>query len=701
MAVTADGRGHAELTSPSLRHREANRTIAAGPLAWVIVAGIVVLGGPLVTQRWFGGDLLYHSGLSTAILRGEFLPGGPYEGLPSYYPPGFHAVVAAIMATLGTTFETAIRLLTLVSLPILPIGTFALTRRLTGRHVVALLATVLTLFGGGLDLSADRTWVNSLFVSGQASAPIYPRDLVFGVLPWAMLAAVVSFEATGSPGRRYLGLAAVAGVLLGLAGLVQVQLLLPVPIGLLTLAVALGIRRPADRLRLAVAVGTIGALALAVILPWIVAIAGAIVRNGGVSLESSEALVPVRLGFWDLPRQFGFILPAGLIGGGVALLFMKESRGPRPPDETANRWRPSTPEAPTLLVGWALVPFVLAFAYSPAWPLEDALRPQRLFLLASQPIAILAAIGFVTVAEDLRARWRRPRAVAAGVAAAVLVSTVPTATVTAYRAATAFATPAYAHLELAEDRVPDFRTIVPAGPGRSRLLTYEDWSALAWYETAAQVVALKPPGYSKLAFDPEIFTGVSQPDRRRALALAFAGDPAALASVADRFEAELIVLAKSEGLWGTIDQTAAVVPLLDPTAVRGRWSVLDGNGWDAIRLESDASVTFPTLDGGFVDVSMRVQSARDRGRSSMRLAAVGLDGTSRTLFEGPVERAGRLEGWPVIEWFGYVAPDERLRVEAGAALYVQSLRGYVEAPPVPAGWILRTDTPDYVVLERR
>ena len=62
-----------------------------------------------------------------------------------------------------------------------------------------------------------------------------------------------------------------------------------------------------------------------------------------------------------------------------------------------------------MLVAWFTVPFLLAVLYRPDWPLEDALRPQRLWLLAGQPAAILAAIGLVAGAEQLaRGSWRRP-----------------------------------------------------------------------------------------------------------------------------------------------------------------------------------------------------------------------------------------------------------------------------------------------------
>jgi hypothetical protein len=698
--LTAGGRDHAGIGDSSLRHRRIDRRFGPIPFGAAVVAGLVVLVAPLAFQRWFGGDLLYHSGLTSAILRGEFLPGGPYEGLPAYYPPGFHVVLTAIIRVLGTDFEWAVRILTVVWLPVLPVGTFVLARHLTGRRDVALLATALTLFGGGFDFTGERTWVNSLFMSGQAAAPVYPRDIVFGILPWAMLAAIRGLESTSDPGRAYLRWAAAAGILLGIAALTQIQLLLPVPFAIAAVALVRAVRHPgARRLRLALVVVVIGLVAALAVLPWIVAIAGEIARGGGVSLDSSDFLQPLRLGFWDVPRQFGLLLPFAFVGVGVTLLFLRGT-GPRPPGEPATRWRPSTPESPLLLAAWAGLPFVLAFAYSPAWPLEDALRPQRLFLLASQPMAILAAVGIVTAAEDLRVRWRRPVAVPVAMALAVLATTLPTAAITAYRAGTAFATPIYAHLDLVDDRVPDFRRIVPGGPGRTGVLTYEDWSALAWYETAAWIVAMDPPGYSKLAFDPAVFTGRSQGERRIDLFRAFDGDPASLAGIADRFGMDLIVVAKRDGRLGLIDQTAAVIPAADPAAVRGPWSILEGNGWDALELESRSSVAIDAGRGGFVHLAIRAQSARERGRSVMRLIATAADGSERTLLESIVDRAGRLENWPVIEWFGDLAAGESVRIEAGAALYVQSIRGYVDPPDLPAGWVVRVDEPDFVVLGR-
>ncbi len=65
------------------------------------------------------------------------------------------------------------------------------------------------------------------------------------------------------------------------------------------------------------------------------------------------------------------------------------------------RGPPTRPEGATLLLPWWIVPWILAILYQPTWPLEDALRPQRMWLVASQPGLILAAIGLVAGAEEL------------------------------------------------------------------------------------------------------------------------------------------------------------------------------------------------------------------------------------------------------------------------------------------------------------
>lgn len=683
-----------------------------GPLValGLLIVGAEVVGGwRVLGPDWQGGDLLYHSALANAILRGEFPPGGAYPGLPVYYPPGFHAMAASVMATLGLAFAHADQLLTLIWLPVLPIGTFGLVRWLTGRPWVAVLAATLTVFGGAYDLSAGRLWVNSLFMVGHEAYPLYPRDVVFALLPLALLAF---FKGLAADGRRSaIGWSVVAGGLFGACSLVQVQLLLPIPIALFGLVLVVVVRSPERRWRAVGVLVLTGSLAVALFAPWFLGQLEAIRRNGGVALDSADTLIAARFGPWSYPRQFGLLLPLGIVGSGVAVLFLRRSDGPRSGSRTVGTWRPTLVEAPLGLVAWFGFAFALAVVYRPDWPLEDALRPQRMWLLASQPMTMLAAIGLVTVAEDLVGRlrdvWPSPRAAVAGfVAVATLLACVPTTVATTLLLADTWTQPTYAHLDLRRDRVPDFRGLLPASGPRQTILTYEDWSSLAWYETGHHVVGLLPAGFAKLAFDPAIFSGQSEDERRADLLRAFDGGPTHLESEADADGADKIVLARRDDRLGLID-AAATVAAARPGMQAGRATAVDGNGWDGLALDAGASFDLPVFHSGAADLEVRVLAAPagawPDGRR-MAIAVIDPSGTERSSTSIEVPAPGP-DAWQLLHVRITTVTGDRIRFEAVDPVTVQSVRGFVTTGPVEAGaipvpgWRIVTVTPDAVVLE--
>ena len=434
-------------------------------------------------------------------------------------------------------------------------------------------------------------------------------------------------------------------------------------------------------------------------MPWIAYLAGVVRANGGVSIDSSEDLLPVRIGFWQYPIQFGLILPLTVIGAGVALSFLRRPSGPARDDEP-DRWAPRPLEGPTLLVTWWLVPFSLAALYQPSWPLEDAFRPQRMWMLASQPGPLLAAMGLVALAEVLRRSWpARTRLVAAAVAVTILVATVPTTVATERLLWTVGTEPRYAHLRLGPDRVPDFTDLLAVAGPRPTILTYEDWSSLVWYETGAAVVAVEPPGFAKLAFDPAVFTVAGQEQRRLDLANAFTGDASALAEVADDYDADRIVLGRRGDAVGRISRVAALAAA-EPGATSGPTQTLSGNGWDAVVLEPGSRLSFPLMsENEPIQLEIRVLArfGEDAGTAGpRRIRVLAGDRPVAELAAPPAEA----NDFQVLTTTATLAPGEPLVIEAVDRIAIQSVTGYVPDSGPPPGWSTITATDDAVVWGR-
>jgi hypothetical protein len=705
--------------------RQADRSVRQHPteprtgrwLALILVVAAVLHGARALAPFYIRGDLLYHWGLTNTLLLGSFPPDGPYLGLPAYYPPGFHILLAAVSGVFGITPPLATAVLGMLWLPVIPLGAFLLTRRLTGRADVALVATVLTAFAGGFDLSPDRLWVNSMFMAGQAFYPLYPRDLVFGLLPFA----IIAFLRATDGGSRALPWAILSGAILGVCGLIQVQLLLPIPLTLAGYTLFVAYRHKDRAWRAIGAVVACGVTAILIVGPWIGYIAAMIEANGGASLDLSDGLTAARIGFWSYPIQFGLILPLAVLGAGVVLLFLRRADGPRP-DGEPGRWSPRPAEVATILLPWWIVPVILAVIYQPTWPLGDALRPQRMWLLSSQPGLILAAIGLVAVVEELASR--RPGRARLGtwiLVGVLLVAAIPTTIGTERLLASLWTTPGYAHLDLASDRVPDMSTLLNVQRPRPTILTYEDWSSLVWYETGAAVVAVDPPGYAKLAFDPEAFTGHGQAERRTDVASAFRGNLSTMTRIADTYGADRIVVARRGETVGLIAQPATLAAAA-PGATTGQTQTLEGNGWDAVFMTPGSSLAFD-LDrpGEPIDLDLRVltriTTAVDDTGAVTADDGTGAAGTTssadpvgvpkrlrifagdRQVAEIDVPVTGSAD-FSVVHATVELQPGERLVIKADDRIAVQSVTGFVADPGPPAGWAVDTSTDAAVVWRR-
>ncbi|HKG57097.1 MAG TPA: hypothetical protein VKA85_07610 [Candidatus Limnocylindrales bacterium] len=658
-------------------------------LAALVLAVEVVHGFRIVGTAWLGGEFLNHGALAEEILRGELPPGGPYAGMATTFPPGFHLLLAGAMALTGFDAVRADQILTIVWLPVLPLGTFILTRHVTGRPWVALVAATLTVFGGGYDLGPGRQWVSSLFLSGQQAYPLVPRDVAFAILPFAVLAFLRSIEPRGRSGS-VLKWAVVAGLLLGVATLVDVDLLLPLPITLFATAIVVARRDPARRVPAVASLATTTIVAAATVAAWLIPrLARA--AEGVAGFDVADGLDPARFGFWSYPIELGLLLPFAIVGAVAMLILLRLDGSPLLP-VTLRRWRPDPVEGPLLLVVWWLVPFALAIVGA-AWPVSFLVRPELMWLVASQPLAILAAIGLSTATEALlRTRWRQPSLVAPSVAVVVLLACAPATAATAGIVGAAWPRPAFAHLDLETDSVPDFRAMLGDRGTRPRtVVTYEDWSSLVWFLAGEKVVAIVPDASSRAGATPG--GGRRDAERRNDLARGFSGDPAALAAVADRYGATTAIVARRGDRLGLVDIPAG---LLEPVAGT---RIVTGDGWDGVELRAGARVTLPLAISGPIELDIRIISAQIAAGHAPTLAiyAVNAGGTVRALGGGAARRTTAVSS--VLHVGGSLVAGERLAIAASDTVTIEGVRGYVPASSIP-GWTIVRDTPTAVVLER-
>jgi hypothetical protein len=284
-------------------------------------------------------------------------------------------------------------------------------------------------------------------------------------------------------------------------------------------------------------------------------------------------------------------------------------------------------------------------------------------------------------------------------AAVVLIASLPTTAATARLMTFLWIEPRYAHLQLDRDHVPDMARLLDVRAPRPTVLTYEDWSSLVWYENGAAVVAVEPPGYAKLAFDPEHFTGVSQAQRRTDLATALSGDVARLTATADRYGADRIVLARRDGALGLFGQPASLSAALGK--VDGPSTVVQGNGFDTVVLEPGSRLTLPIADvSGPIDLELRAAfegvpvpgGTPTAGRlrvhvgdgSPVELSVPALPEVELSVVATPIDRPS---GAPIV-------------VEAVDRIILQGVTAFVSHPGPPPGWSIAVETPDALVWQR-
>jgi hypothetical protein len=375
---------------------------ARAAMVALCLAALMFQGGLLQPKTWFWtGDMIYHHALMAEIQAGEIMPGGPYPGMPAFYSPLLHWMSAGIGVLTGVRITEAIRIVSILLAPLLPLATYWSARSLGLDRAVSVVGAVLATFAGGWKTTEDRVWVDSLFVGQHNFFPTFPRDIAFMLLPLGLVCVHRAVVQGWRPG------AWLAGVIFALMVLAHTQTaVFAAPLLALYLALLLVMRRellgPAMRVSLITAALTAGLSAF-----WWVWELQAILASQSFSVEMPASRVPVKLALSEFPLEFGLFLLLGPLGILMTARRLKQQRDP----------------ASLLLLVWWTAPVLFAIIRPTGFPGGDTFFPRRLWQFGSQPLVLMAAVALVAgVLPALRLRG----AVAVGLVGAVcLVSTLP------------------------------------------------------------------------------------------------------------------------------------------------------------------------------------------------------------------------------------------------------------------------------------
>lgn len=581
-------------------------------LAALALLALLLQGGVFVQKTWlWSGDYIYHRALVAEILAGELLPGGPYAGLPAFYSPLLHYLVAGLTALLRLAEPMeAVRLLSIAAAPLTPLAAYFLARVLGFDRLVALVGAFFSTFGGGWRIASDRVWVDSLFVGQHNFFPLFPRDIAFLLLPLGFACFYRGLVHGWRPG------APLAGLVFGLMILAHTQTaVFAAPLLGLYLLLLLALRRDLfDRL---VRLGalTVG-ITLAVSAFWWVWMLVSLVQSRDFGVYMPAYRVPIKLSLAEFPLEFALFLPLGLLG--VVM--------------TARRVAAGRELGALLLLVWWAVPTAMAILRPTDFPGGDTFFPRRLWQLASQPLMLMAAYALV---EGVMRRWRLPGLLEAGAWLAIgLLAAGPACWGTWHRVAEFWNQPTFADREW--DLAGNFRY----GPwlaeraraeGPRTVIAPVPEATMVWYYAGQKVLYLHPTAAIKLAFNVERMTGRGELERRTDLGRAYVGDPGRMAEAVERYRAAYVVLKKQGDRYALVD--------LPPRAVRGRGgpSVIETNHFEYLRLgrEDDVDVQIWSPRDQTATLALRARRETQAGRIA---AVLAVNGAEHQVSEGEVPR---------------------------------------------------------------
>jgi hypothetical protein len=646
---------------------------ARAAMVALCVVAFVIQGGLLQDKTWFWtGDMIYHHALMAEIQAGELLPGGPYPGMPAFYSPLLHWLSAGIGILVGVPITQAIRIVSILCAPLLPLTTYWTARSLNLDRAVSVVAAVLTTFAGGWKTTEDRVWVDSLFVGQHNFFPTFPRDIAFVLLPLGLVCVHRAVVQGWRPG------AWLAGVVFALMVLAHTQTaVFAAPLLAIYLVLLLGMRPDLFGATLRVSLIT-SALTAALSAFWWLWELQAILASRSFSVEMPAARVPVKLSLAEFPLEFGLFLVLGPLGIAMLLRRLKIRKDP----------------AALLMLVWWTVPVLLAILRPGSFPGGDTFFPRRLWQFASQPLVLMASFALVSgVLPSLRLRGLGAMAL---VAAVCLVSTLPASRGTWDRIADFWNEPDFVDQDWNLDgnfAVGPWLAREARSYGLSTVLSPITEATLIWYEAGQKVVYLHRTAAIKLAFDVTRLTGFGEGDRLADVTRAYGGDPSQLNEVADRYGARYLAMKRSGDRLAGIDLPAS--GLVQSGDARGSGRLTASNHYEFLAMSPGDQTRFSIWSPSDRQAELVLRVKR-RGRTSASPGALGVNGQELPMTDTELLR----DDWAdVRRSVALRAGSNEVSIRASQQLEVLRLTGYsLTEADLPAGWAIGYQDAYYAVF---
>lgn len=642
-------------------------------LGAIALAALFIQGGVFNNKTWlWTGDTIYHRAVMAEVQAGEWLPGGPYAGLPAFYSPLFHYMAAAIGAVANIELTQAIRVISIIFAPLTPLAAYWLARVLAMDRASALVGAFFSTFAGAIKTTEDRVWVDALFVGQHNFFPVFPRDIAFLLLPLGLGCVYRALVDGWRPGG------ALAGLAFGLMILAHTQTaVFAAPLIAIYFALVLLIRRDLFRRMLQVSVVT-SVVALGISAFWWGWQLVVLAQSGSFSVNMPAYRVPVKLALEEFPAEFGIFLILAPVG-----LFL-----------VGRRFLRERSLAALLLLTWFLVPVILAITRPTGFPGGDTFFPRRLWQFASQPLMLMAGAALVVgLLRPLRPRWSL---IGVTLVAVGLVASVPGSIGTAERVAEFWNEPEFADQRWELDgnfSMGPFLAAASRRDGPRTVLAPTPEATLVWYYAGQKVVYLHPTAAIKLAYDVGRMTGFSESERSEDLVRAYGGDPATLATVAAKYNARYVVLKKLGERLAGIDVPADGI---STSRARGTGRLVETNHYDYLRVSPDNKVTVEVTSPSDRTATL-VLRAKRREQARATLGTLSVNGTATTIADSELPR----------DTWADVRRDVQLRagrneilLESAATLELIRVSAYsLTLADLPSTWRVAHDDGWYVVFD--